>query len=137
MTKQISITFALFAAAAVMVSVFTISPNLAVAGVGSTISDGLDDTAEASSFDVEGSLPKTIGNLIKALLSFTGIIFLVITVYAGVLYMTAAGDEGKVKKAKDMLVSSVIGLIIVVAAYAITAYVIDAIGTVADSQTST
>ncbi len=42
--------------------------------------------------------------------------------------MTAAGDEGKVKKAKSMLVTSVIGIIIVMAAYALTFFVIDQLG---------
>jgi hypothetical protein len=49
--------------------------------------------------------------------------------------MTAAGDEGKVTKAKKMLTTAVVGLIIIVGAYAITAYVIDALATASTPRT--
>jgi uncharacterized membrane protein len=65
--------------------------------------------------------------MIRTLLAATGIIFLFIAVYAGILYMTAQGDENKVKKGKSMLSSAIIGLVIIVGAYAITRYVVDAL----------
>ncbi len=77
------------------------------------------------------TLPELIGNIIAVLLSVLGIIFVVLVVYAGFLYLTAAGDDTKVKKAKTLLTQSVIGLIIIVAAYAIAAFVIDALTDVA------
>ncbi len=77
------------------------------------------------------TLPELIGNIIAVLLSVLGIIFVVLVVYAGFLYLTAAGDDAKVKKAKTLLTQSVIGLIIIVAAYAIAAFVIDALTDVA------
>ncbi|MCR4313973.1 MAG: pilin [Candidatus Uhrbacteria bacterium] len=91
------------------------------------ISDGLDAAAKDSGYSTDLKIPVFIGNMIKTLLAATGIVFLIITVYAGILYMTAMGDTDKIKKAKGMLTSSVIGLIIIVGAYAITKYVVDAI----------
>lgn len=76
-------------------------------------------------------LPELIGNIISVLLSVLGIIFVVLVVYAGFLYLTAAGDDAKVKKAKTMLTQAVIGLVIIVAAYAIADFVIDALTEVA------
>ncbi|MBI4257120.1 hypothetical protein HY626_03650 [Candidatus Uhrbacteria bacterium] len=73
------------------------------------------------------TLPELIGNIIAVLLSVLGIIFVVLVVYAGFLYLTAGGEPDKVKKAKTLLTQSVIGLIIIVAAYAIAAFVIDAL----------
>ena len=137
MTKQISISFVLFVAAAVLVSAFALSPEIASAGVGDSISAGLASAADDSGYDTEGSsLPIVIGNLIEALLAFTGMIFLVITIYAGVMYMTAAGDDSKVTKAKGMLTSSLVGLVIIISAYAITSYVVSAIGDAATSGTA-
>ncbi len=75
------------------------------------------------------SLPELIGNLIGVFLGVLGIIFVILTVYAGYLYMTAAGDEKKVTKAKETLGRAVIGLVIIVAAYAISDFVIGAIVT--------
>lgn len=94
------------------------------------ISTGLDNAATGT-FNKNVSAPTMVGNLIQVLLSATGIIFLVLTVYAGVLYMTAAGDSNKVTKAKNILVTTLIGMIIIVGAYAITVYVVDALTEVA------
>ena len=44
--------------------------------------------------------------------------------YAGFLWMTSSGDETKVTKAKGLMVNAVIGLAIVLAAYAITYFVL-------------
>ena len=63
-------------------------------------------------------------------------IFLVLTVYAGDMYMTAAGDEAKVKKAKGILTSSIIGILIVIGSYAFTSFIVDQIGDAADAETT-
>jgi hypothetical protein len=91
-----------------------------------TISEGLDNAA-GESYSTDLTLTVFIGNMIRTLLAATGIIFLFIAVYAGILYMTAQGDENKVKKGKSMLSSAIIGLVIIVGAYAITRYVVDAL----------
>lgn len=70
------------------------------------------------------SLPTLVGRFINVLLSVLGIIFVVLIVYAGFLYMTAGGSEDNVKKAKRLMSQAIIGLIIIVTAYAISAFVI-------------
>ncbi len=94
------------------------------------ISEGLRGAGEGV-YITELKLPTFIGNMIRTILAATGIVFLVITVWAGIIYMTASGDDTKIKKAKGMITSSVIGLIIIVGAYAITSYVVGAISTAA------
>ena len=69
-------------------------------------------------------LPEMLGNIIEVFLSVLGIIFVVLVVYAGYLYLTAAGDDEKVKKAKKLLGQAVIGLIIVLSAFAITTFIV-------------
>ncbi len=73
------------------------------------------------------TLPIVVGNIIRVFLSLLGIIFVVLIVYAGFLWMTAAGESEKVDKAKGIIKSAIIGLIITVMAYAITSYVIVAV----------
>jgi hypothetical protein len=92
---------------------------------GATISAGLDEAASGTYS--QGSLAVLIGKLISGLLSVTGIIFLALTIYAGILYMTAMGEPDKVKKAKNILTYTILGLIIIVGAYAFTGYVINAL----------
>ncbi|MBI5077642.1 hypothetical protein HZB94_04660 [Candidatus Falkowbacteria bacterium] len=71
-----------------------------------------------------------IGNIIKILLTLLGVIFLILVVYAGFMWMTAGGDKEKVEKAQDILKRAVIGLAITLAAYAISDFVISNINAV-------
>ncbi len=64
-----------------------------------------------------------VGTIIKAFLGLLGLIFVILMIIAGFNWMTAGGDEDKINKAKDTIRAAVIGLIIVVAAYAITYFV--------------
>lgn len=77
------------------------------------------------------TLPELIGSIINVFLGILGIIFVIYTVYAGYLWMTASGDTTKVDKSKKMLGQAVIGIVIIVAAYAISEFVINQIITAA------
>ena len=81
------------------------------------------NTGEA--FSPENSIAKGI----TYVLSFLGVIFLVLAIYAGILWMTSQGNEKTVEKAKDILINSVIGLIIVALAYAISYFVVSTFAT--------
>lgn len=61
-----------------------------------------------------------VGMAINVLLSLIGLIFLVLMVYAGFLWMTARGEEDQVNTARKIIIQALIGLFIVVSAYAIT-----------------
>ncbi|OGF25419.1 hypothetical protein A2331_01225 [Candidatus Falkowbacteria bacterium RIFOXYB2_FULL_34_18] len=80
-------------------------------------------TAEAAGFGEPKSIAEIIGGLIGVFLSLLGIIFLVLIIYGGFIWMTSAGNETKVLKAKKILTNAVIGLIIVISSYAITAFI--------------
>lgn len=82
----------------------------------------------------ENGIPKsdiltTIGTIINVALGLLGVVLLVITIYAGFLWMTAQGNEEQVTKAKGMITNAVIGLIITLAAYSITDFVVQNITT--------
>jgi len=88
---------------------------------------GLDDTARKGFGSVpseaESDVPSIIGKLIGAGLSFIGVLFFVLMIYGGFLWMTARGSEEQVKKAIDIITQAAIGLIIVATAYLITRFV--------------
>ena len=68
--------------------------------------------------------PSTIiGKVVGAGLAFIGVLFLILMIYGGFTWMLARGNEQEVTRAEDLIYSAVIGLVIVLAAYAITAYV--------------
>jgi hypothetical protein len=69
-------------------------------------------------------LTETVGRLISVFLGLLGVIFLVLVIYAGFIWMTAQGDPKAVDKARNILISAVVGLVILLASYAISSFVI-------------
>ncbi len=92
-----------------------------------TILKYLEITAKAAGFGEPKSLGEIVGAVIGIFLSFLGIIFLILIIYGGFVWMTSGGNETKVLKAKKILTQAVIGLIIIVASYAITNFVLHAL----------
>lgn len=64
-----------------------------------------------------------VGNIIKVALGFLATIFLALTVVAGFQWMTASGNEDQVKKAQTSMRNAIIGLVLVLASYAITYFI--------------
>ena len=80
------------------------------------------------------SLPEMIGSIINIVLSFVGILLLAFTLYAGFLWMTAGGETKNVEKAQTMLKNAIIGLLIVIASFAISNYVLQSLLNVTKSS---
>lgn len=57
-----------------------------------------------------------LGSVLNFLLSVAGVVGIIGLVISGVWYMTAGGDEGRVRLAKRMAIASVIGIVVVVGA---------------------
>ena len=72
----------------------------------------------------DNNLKDSIINIINAIIGVLGIVAVIVIIIGGISYMTSAGDAGKVKKAKDTILYGVIGLVIVVLAFAIVNFVI-------------
>lgn len=73
------------------------------------------------------SIGAIVGSVIQVFLGLLGLIFLILTLYAGFLWMTAAGEKDKVKKAQDLLKAAVIGLFIIIAAQGLTYWILSVI----------
>ena len=69
-----------------------------------------------------------IANIIRVALGLLGIIFLVLLLYGGYLWMTAGGNEEQVGSAKKILLNSIIGLLIILSAYGIVIFVMRMLG---------
>jgi len=67
-----------------------------------------------------------IGYVIGAVLGIVGSIALVMFIAGGLTWMTAAGNPDKVKKGKDIIVWSVIGLAVIFLAYALVQFALSA-----------
>lgn len=75
------------------------------------------------------SLQETIASIIRVVLSLLGIVALVIVIAGGFKWMTASGSDDKVKEAKKMIFQGIIGLAIVLSAFAISKFVIESLTT--------
>ena len=73
------------------------------------------------------TLSETVGKIIRVGLGLLGTIFLVLTSYAGYLWMTAAGNDETVAKATGILKMVVIGLVIILVSYSLSYFVLDKI----------
>jgi len=84
------------------------------------------DTAKLDTF-LGGHLTvqKVIINGLNYLLGFLGIFFIISIIWAGWQWMSSLGEEEKIKKAKARLKNSLIGLIIILLSFALTAYLTD------------
>ncbi len=65
--------------------------------------------------------------IIRAFFGLLGLIAVVLVMYAGLLWMTAQGNPEQIEKAKKLLASAVIGLAIILSAYAIAMFIVNAL----------
>ena len=72
---------------------------------------------------VPTDLPTTIGKIVGAGLAFLGVAFFILIIYGGYTWMFSMGNEQTSTKAKEIIIAAVIGLVIVLMAYAITEYI--------------
>ncbi len=72
--------------------------------------------------DENTNLSSIIGKIVGAALSFLGVVFFILIIYGGYMWMFSMGNEQTAGKAKDIIIAAVIGLVIVLAAYAITSF---------------
>ena len=56
--------------------------------------------------------------VVNFFLGFLGLVSVIIVIYGGVLYVTAAGDEEKTQKGKKSILYAVIGILIILGSYA-------------------
>lgn len=87
---------------------------------------GLDETAVAANLRGESEPTVILGRIIGAGLSLIGIVFFILTLYAGIIWMVARGNEESAKKAINTIIAAAIGMIITMSAYAITSFILDA-----------
>ncbi len=101
------------------------------AAVGST---GLQNFCEGT---FSTCVIKIAGGVINIVLSLVGILVLGYTLYAGFLWMTSGGEKEGAESAMKMLRQAVIGLIIVVSAFAISSFVLDKLSVISTGPVAT
>ncbi|MFA5318642.1 MAG: pilin [Patescibacteria group bacterium] len=86
----------------------------------------LNNVADSAGYEKGTSAGDVISAVINGFFALIGTIFLIYIFYSGYLWIGAPGEE-QVKKAKDQMKNAIWGIIVVIGAYAIVKFVLDAL----------
>ncbi len=88
----------------------------------------LKTMASSSGYDASQAsgtaLEDRVSLIIQSALGLLGILFIILIIYGGIIWMTAAGNEESVKKAVSTIKHAFIGLVIVLLAYIISIFIV-------------
>ncbi len=126
MKKTIRVIFAL-----TIISSGLVFSNGAVVAEGSNLQDKTlcKDTSvpkelrEAAGCNTNKLIPDVVNALLNFAMGAIGVVAIGAIIYGGVTYVTSAGDPGKAKKARDIIVYSVVGLVVTLLAFAIVNFI--------------
>lgn len=90
-------------------------------------SSGVKEIGQKAGYDINDTrTPESyIGSILTVIFSILGIVFMLLTIYAGIKWMTAQGNNSQIDAAKDTITRAIIGLVIVIVAYGITYFIIN------------
>ena len=94
---------------------------------GGSSETALSTVADGAGYSPANTFNSMIGKIILTALSLLGIIFLILLIYAGYLWMTASGNEQQVSKAQSIITTAIVGLVIVLSAYSISYFVLNSL----------
>ena len=109
------------------ISIFANTPVFAASNICSNSSVSDEVKAAAGCGGTTGTLDSALTSILNAIILIMGIVAVIFIIIGGVNYITSSGDSNKVKKAKDTILYSVIGLVICALAFVIVNFVIGSI----------
>ncbi|MBI4090882.1 MAG: hypothetical protein HY422_02560 [Candidatus Komeilibacteria bacterium] len=86
---------------------------------------GLNEAVQGTGV-IEGKdpIPLVVARAVQGVLSIVGVIFLILVIWGGAMWMTSGGNEKNISRAKQILTTATIGLVIIMTGYAITYFLI-------------
>lgn len=116
----------LFSLVVIAITICFLVPLVLFSGGDSVLAldTGLETTAGSAGLPTNTTIPKIVGQVIYALLGFLGIVFIILLIYGGFMRMTAQGSSEKISKSMGIITSAIIGIVIILASFTITAFVL-------------
>jgi hypothetical protein len=111
--KQVLLVFGLMVGALALVSFLPGIANAALLQQGDNVSSVAEETGG------EGSLRALVLRMVNYFLTFLGVIAVIMIIYGGVTYVTAAGKDEAVGNAKKIIMYALVGIIIVLLSFAL------------------
>ena len=114
--------------------------RLALAG-GAVLAMAQSAMAQYSEFEAGGqpieeipisgrTLPEMVNQIISIILIVVGVLAVVYLIYGGIQYVTAGGDAEKATKGRTTITNAIIGIILIVASWAIYSFIIRDFGVI-------
>jgi hypothetical protein len=130
----------------ILFSVFAFSvmvaPVSADSGSVNSVKTGLSGAARAGGLGdfcndrpLSSCVATLAGTVINVLLELSGLVLLGYILYAGFLWMTSGGETEKAKEARTMIFNAVVGLIILISAFAISSFVFSSLNFISQGGT--
>ena len=74
------------------------------------------------------NLPEAVTTILNVAFALAGVIAVVFLIVGGFRYITAGGNAEQSEQAKTTILNAVIGLVVILIAYLVVKYVLDALG---------
>ena len=120
---------------AITLTLFNLTPAFAQ-GAGSSgglISPGDNLQRISDATGGQGSFRSLAKQFLNFFLGFLGFVAVVMIIYGGILYVTAAGKEDKTEQGKKIILYSIIGIVIILLSFAIVNTVLGGLGAGTDT----
>lgn len=106
----------------ILTSLLLLAPTVASA---QSVDDwGINDFADNNVNLGSRPLRETIGGVVNVILGFLGILTTLIILLGGFKWMTSQGNTDKVDEAKKLIGAGIVGLVIVLVAYAVSRFIL-------------
>jgi hypothetical protein len=118
MKKKLLSFFSLF-----LLFSLVITPAVSAQDLGESLMEEFQGSAGIG----DASIAEVTGSIVKTVLSVLGLVALIIFIVAGFQWMTSGGNEEKIQAAQKLMEAAVIGLVIVIIAWAATFFVVQSL----------
>ncbi len=92
-------------------------------GVLPSLYDGLCNSKNEIQISSLTEVAKIIGNIMRILIAISGSLAIIAILVAAIYYITSTGDPSRVKRAKEILINTVTGLILIIMSYAAVTFI--------------
>ena len=107
--------------------VFALAPQTVLADAKSEVCRGVGATTGGGCTDTSGSVKRIVSAIINVFSIIIGIVAVIMIMYGGFKYVTAAGDSNNITSAKNTIVYAIVGLVVAAISQFIVQFVLNAV----------
>lgn len=110
-----------------MAALVLLANNTLAQGTGSAFFENPQGGNLVPNASAQGTLGQNVIIIINYILGFLGLIAVIFLIYAGILMVTAGGNDDQIGKARKIITYAVIGIVIILLSFTIVTFVTNAL----------